>query len=122
MWTLICDKHKDRVSTFGLVSSSTRIRVSTEFSKVTVMLTFFPLYPVVVLSLLEISVNIYILSFNGAENPFGTIHKSNRNLSVNSNGYLLFYYTQIPRSGVWVGRGIPYHVTYPVTYLMLPAP
>ena len=32
------------------------------------------------------------------------------------------FITQIPRSGVWVGRGIPYHVTYPMTYLMLPMP
>ena len=29
LWTLICDKHEDRVSTFGLVSSSTRIQAST---------------------------------------------------------------------------------------------
>ena len=33
MWTLIYNNQEDRVSTFGLVSSSTRIRVSTKFSK-----------------------------------------------------------------------------------------
>ena len=35
LWTLIHNQHEDRVSTFGLVSSSTRIQVSTEFSTVT---------------------------------------------------------------------------------------
>ena len=33
LWTLICNKQEDRVSTFGLVSSPTRIWVSTKFSK-----------------------------------------------------------------------------------------
>ena len=33
VWTLIYDNHEDRVSIFGLVSSPTRIRVSTEFLK-----------------------------------------------------------------------------------------
>ena len=35
LWTVIFSKQKDRVSNFGLVSSSTRIRVSTKFSTAT---------------------------------------------------------------------------------------
>ena len=35
LWTVIFNKQEDRVSTYGLVSSSTRIWVSTEFSTVT---------------------------------------------------------------------------------------
>ena len=33
LWTLIYNNKEDKVSTFGIVSSPTRIRVSTEFSK-----------------------------------------------------------------------------------------
>ena len=33
LWTLLYNHQEDRVSTFGLVSSPTRIQVSTEISK-----------------------------------------------------------------------------------------